>query len=475
MITLPDLDRLSHSDKDELIRTLFAQVQFLTGQVTQLTAKVAELEGRLALNSRNSSKPPSTDGLNKPKPKSLRIAGQKPTGGQKGHKGHTLKKVEHPDHTTIHEPQSHCDACNLPLGEAQLVESRQVFDLPPLRFEVAEHQVQAATCGCCGRIYRGEFPEGVSAAVQYGSNVKAVAVHLSTYQMLPVKRTAELIGDLFGFPLSEATVIAALNEARDRLLPTVNAIGDAIIKTKVVNADETGLRVEGKLHWMHLLATPLLTWMACHAKRGKEAFDALTLLPLFLGILVHDGWKPYRELACLHALCNIHHLRELTYLFEDLKQAWAGGMIDLLSLACHEVNETKAVLSSERCAYFRTRYREILTEGETLNPLLPSSGKRGKPKQSKATNLLLRLRTYEEDVWRFAYDRDVPFTNNLAEQPVRMPKVKQKISGCSRTRLGAETFCVIRSYLASLHKQGENPLHALIKTFKWQPTQPRFA
>ena len=483
--TLPDLDNLSVAEKDGLVRALFSQVQLLIGQtaqlssqVTTLSAKVVELEGRLALNSRNSSKPPSTDGLNKPQPKSLRKPGQKPTGGQNGHKGHTLKRVENPDHTVIYSPQTHCKDCNVLLNKSEQAESRQVFDLPRRQFEVTEHQVQAAECSCCGKVYRGEFPEGVTASVQYGPEVKAVAVHLSTYQMLPVKRTAELIDDLFGLPISEATVISSLKEASELVQPTVDAIGDAILKSKVVNADETGMRVAGGLHWIHLLTTPLLTWMACHAKRGKEAFDGLGILPFFLGILVHDGWKSYRDLNCMHALCNVHHLRELVYLFEQCQQAWAGDMIQLLTLACHEVNEAfKAgvLLAPERCAYLRVRYSEILTEGEALNPLQPSTGKRGKTKQSKATNLLIRLRTYEEDVWRFAYNHDVPFTNNLAEQPVRMPKVKQKVSGCFRTEDGATTFCTIRSYLATLHKQGSNPLQALIQTFKGQPPQPRFA
>jgi transposase len=480
MDELPDLARLSVAEKDELIRELWplrGLVSELMAQVATLQAKVVELEARLSKNSRNSSKPPSSDGLNKPKPnpKSLRKAGQHPSGGQKGHTGHTLKKVAAPDRTVPHLPPSHCNECHQALSAPEVIETRQVFDLPPLRFEVTEHQILAAQCACCGKICRGEFPEGVSAPVQYGPAALAAVVHLTHHHMMPVQRTAALMGDFFGLPMAQGTVLAAGEEARSRLQPVVDSIGQAIQGAEVAHADETGLRVAGSLHWMHVLATASLTWVACHAKRGKLAFDALAILSGFLGTLIHDGWKPYRELLCKHGLCNAHHLRELTYLFEELEQAWAGRMIELLVAACHEVNALGSPLPEERIADFRARYGGILADGEATNPLAPRSGKRGRTPQSKAANLLLRLRTYADDVWRFATDHNVPFTNNLAEQAVRMPKVKQKISGGFRTKNGADTFCTIRSYLATLHKQGENLFHALTLTFEGKPPQPRFA
>jgi len=474
MLTLPDLDRLSHADKDGLIRALFAQVNCLTAQVETLTAKVAELEGRLALNSRNSSKPPSSDGLNKPKPKSLRIAGQNPNGGQSGHKGHTLKKVAQPDHTEQHRPPENCEACHRPLGEGSVVETRQVFDIPPLRFEVTEHQVLETLCRC-GKVCRGTFPENVSAPVQYGPHIKAVAVHLTHHHMMPIARTGSLAGDLFGLPLSDATVLAAIDEAKEILQPTVDAIANALKTAPVAHADETGMRVAGKLNWMHFLATTTLTWVGYHPNRGKKAFDSFGILAEFIGTLIHDGWKPYRELRCKHGLCNIHHVRELTYLFEEMQQAWAKRLIDLLLEVCHEVNVAGAPLQPGRIAQVRLHYEEILAEGEAGNPLALATGRRGRAKQSKATNLLLRLRLYADDIWRFMTDQGVPFTNNIAEQAVRMPKVKQKISGGFRTQNGAEAFCVIRSYLASLHKQGENLFQALTKTFQGNPPQPRFS
>lgn len=233
MNELPELLRMSESNKDELIRTLWAQV-------VELREQVAELRGQLAKNSQNSSKPPSSDGLNKPAPKSLRQAGQRPSGGQKGHPGGTLKKVEQPDITVRHEAPPNCDACGQLLGEQVLVESRQVFDLPPLRYEVTEHQVLQGQCAC-GKVHRGEFPQGVSAPVQYGPQVLAAMVHMSQHHMLPVKRTAGLMGDFFGLSVSDATVLSAVGQAAQRLQCTVQAIGQALIQGEVAHADETGL------------------------------------------------------------------------------------------------------------------------------------------------------------------------------------------------------------------------------------------
>jgi transposase len=458
-----------------LIRELWLQVLEVSGLkkvVSSLQAQVEELQGQLAKNSQNSSKPPSSDGLNKPAPKSLRQAGQRPTGGQKGHPGRTLKKVAQPDKTVQHEPPPQCDTCGRALSEHEVVESRQVFDLPPLRYEVTEHQVLQAQCAC-GKVHRGEFPEGVWAPVQYGPHALAAMVHMSQHHMLPAKRTSELMGDFFGLAVSDATVLSAVQQAAERLQPTVQAIGQALIKAAITHADETGLRVNKTLHWMHVLASANLTWLGLHAKRGKEAFHALGLLALFRGTLIHDGWAAYRALTCKHGLCNAHHLRELTYVDEQLKQGWARKMIELLVAASREVALAAQPLDRKRQAYYRRAYRAILTQGETLNPRQPPSGRRGRTKQSKAANLLARLRTQAADVWRFMTDTDVPFTNNIAEQAVRMPKVKQKVSGCFRSVKGAEAFCTIRSYASTMHKQGANIFHCLALVFQGNTPQPR--
>jgi transposase len=419
-------------------------------------------------------KPPSAEGYGKPKPKSLRRPGKNPRGGQQGHEGHTLKRAESPDHIVLHAPPATCDACGLPLPEARVAETRQVFDLPPTHYEVTEHRVLEARCAC-GKWHRGEFPEGVNAPVQYGPRLKGAVVHLTQHHMLPAQRTADLMGDLFDLPLSDATVLAAVEEACERLEPTVTAIGQAISAAPIAQADETGMRVAGKLHWLHVLATTYLSWMGIHPNRGKKAFDAFGLLSAFVGTLVHDGWKPYRDLACYHALCNAHHLRELTYIFEEMGQSWANRLIGMLLAACQEVERVGGPLPPDRIAYFRSLYLEILAEGEAANPRAPPSGKRGRTRQSKAVNLLHRLRTYTDDVLRFMTDPGVPFTNNLAEQAVRMPKVKQKVSGCFRTLRGAQSFCIVRSYLDTLRKQGANLFHALTQTFQGHVPQPRLA
>lgn len=470
MTDLPDLANLTVKEKDELILALSIQVQ-------TLTAEVAELKGRLALTSRNSSKPPSTDGLSKPapKPKSLRIPGRNPTGGQKGHTGHTLKKVEKPDHIKSHSAASHCDECHAPLAGGTVIETRQVFDLPELRHEVTEHQVLETKCSC-GKVHRGVFPDNVTAPVQYGPRIMATAVLMTNHHMIPVARTGELIGDLFDLPMSDGTILKANEEARSLLEPTVKTIASALQVAPVAGADETGMRVAGKLHWMHILVTTSLTWMACHTKRGKKAFDDLGILPLFMGTLIHDGWKPYRELLCKHGLCNAHHLRELTYQFEELKQTWAKRMIELLVAACHEVTSVGGPLSKERLAHYHLAYEEILVEGEAANPQAPPTpGKKGKTPQSKGFNLLGRLRNYKHDVWRFATDPGVPFTNNWSEQAGRMSKVKQKIAGCFRTKKGIDTYCTIRSYLATMQKQKANLYQSLVLTFQGKTPQPKLA
>jgi transposase len=259
------------------------------------------------------------------------------------------------------------------------------------------------------------------------------------------------------------------------LAPTVMAMGEALKTTPVVHADETGMKVAGTLHWLHVLATTAMTWIGCHANRGRQAFDAFGILGEFVGTLIHDGWKPYQDLTCVHALCNAHHLRELTYAFEEMGQVWAKRMIELLVAACHEVDQAGGVLTPDRLTFYRTEYDAILTVAAAANPRAPPSGKRGRTRQSKALNLIDRLRDHADDVWRFATDHNVPFSNNIAEQAVRMPKVKQKISGGFRTIAGLESFCTIRSYLATMHKQGANLFLTLTQAFQGAVPQPRFA
>ena len=361
-------------------------------------------------------------------------------------------------------------------------EVRQVFELPVLKMQVIEHQALQVQCRC-GAMHQGQFPADVTASVQYGPGALAGMVYLNQQHMLPVQRTAAVMSELFNLPVSQATVIKASEDAALKLKPIVDAIAEQLRTAEVVHADETGLRVNKSLHWLHIAATQTLTWMGRHAKRGYAAFADLGVLAHFKGTLIHDGWESYKRLDCLHGLCNAHHLRELTYVFEELKQPWAGRMIELLTQANRikrgqhgvEAPELSQTAYDKQVRKLRRQYNVLLKAGDAVNPRAPASGKRGVPKQSKPTNLLYRLRRYADDVWRFMHEPAVPFTNNVAEQAVRMPKVKQKISGGLRTTEGADTFCIIRSYLATMHKQGVDLFDALRHAFTGSAPLPRFA
>lgn len=480
MQSLPDLSQLSHAQKDELILFLWKQVQELTAQLGMMGQRVQALEQRLSLNSRNSSVPPASEGLRKPAPKSLRQKGQHPNGGQKGHPGKTLCQSQHIDEVIEHKGAQTCAVCQGQLQEHEVIERRQVFELPPLKMQVIEHRLMRARCAC-GAWHEGAWPQGVNAPAQYGASVKAFAVSLSQQHLIPLARVCEVMQDAFGVSLSQASVLQFNRQAAQALAGTVAAIGQAVQGAPVVHADESGIRVIGKLHWLHCLVTPSLTWLGQHAKRGSQAFDELRLLAGVRGTLVHDGLASYKELACTHSLCNAHHLRELVFVHEQEKafDGWAQEMQDLLLLAHKEVCQLGTALPQERQLWYAKEWDALLRRAEAFNPEdeshLRRALRRGRPKQSKAFNLIRRLRVYRAEVWRFTTDAGVPFTNNLAEQAIRMCKVKQKISGCFRTVDGANTFFTNRSYLATMKKQGANLLHSLHGVFTGQPPQPQFS
>lgn len=456
-----DLNQLSESDKDRLIEALFARMD--------------ALEAKLGMNSENSSKPPSSDGLAK-KPKktsSLRGKSDKAVGGQPGHKGNTLKRVTEPTDTKDHSLPERCDRCQcaLPLETAQVLERRQVFDVPTLGFEVLEHRTWTVACSC-GQRHDSAFPAEVSETVQYGPNVRALGVHLTQGQMLPYARTAELIADLYGLSVSPATLLAWVGEARAALQCTADMIAWKLHHAPVLCADESGLRVDGKLHWMHVAATDNLTWYGLHEKRGLEAIVAHGILPKRIGVLVHDCWAPYWKLDDgLHALCNAHLLRELLYVQELTGQTWPATLSEMLLNAQRLTNRARRQqrpLDADTVAAFATVYDDIVREGEQLHPVvLKPNGKPGK--QSDAHNLLRRFRLHADAILRFIADPAVPFSNNIAERAVRMPKVKQKISGCFRTVAGADNFCTIRSCLDTLRKQGHGMLEVLRRAFAGDP------
>jgi transposase len=452
------------------------QIAHLQEQVAALEAQVRHLLGRLAKDSHNSSKPPSSDGPTR-RPRSQRVKSERKPGGQPGHPGQTLAQVALPDVEVVHRPTA-CSTCQGPLEGVvgQVVERRQVQDLPPLRLLVTEHQVEAISCPACQQITRGVFPPEVSASAQYGPQVRALAVYLNQYQLVPEARTCETLADLVGCALSDGTVAGWVQEAAERLAPTVERIADLVAASRVQHADETGIRLEGKLHWLHVNSTRWLTHLAWHRKRGQQALEAIGIWPRFAGWAIHDRWASYDQYACLHSLCKAHLLRDLTYLAEEAGLAWAADLKILLTDLHAAVGEwqqqgRRGVPSPEREEWL-ARYFQLLVQGYAAQaPPVPAhpTKRRGRQKQSPAKNLLDALLHRAEQVLAFVEDGTVPFTNNQAEQDVRMAKVQQKISGTFRSTAGATAFCRIRSYVSTMRKQGHAMLPALKAVFLGRP------
>jgi len=454
---------------------LRAENAALKETIAVLLARVAELERRLDLNSSNSGKPPSSDGLHKPRreprTRSLRERSGKPPGGQKGHKGETLRQVDAPSHTVEHYPEA-CPACGSALSGAMSTGygARQVFDLPePRPLTVTEHRAHTCRCGHCGRLTRANFPDEVTAPVQYGPRIAAVVVYLLHYQLLPEDRLAEAMADLFGVRLVAATIARMSRTCAGRAHGFADAVGARVKAAAVKHLDETGFRIGGRTQWLHIACTMWLTFYRISPKRGSLLSDVM-------GIIVHDHWKPYYTMeGVLHALCNAHHLRELQALVDIEKEEWARRMQCLLRRACHATHLARdcgVPLDPRLVAQFRRRYDIIVTEGLAFHqdqpPLAtpPTNGgrkRRGRPPRRTGHNLLLRLSTRKDDVLRFLDDPAVPFTNNQAERDGRMMKVRQKISGGFRSQEGARDFAVIRSLISTARKQGWNVIHALIQ------------
>ena len=462
-----------------LVEQLLATQVKLEQQVQVLTARLTELEARLNQDSHNSHKPPSSDGpAKRPRPRSLRKPSGKKSGGQAGHPGVTRCLVDDPDIIVAHVPAT-CAGCGAGLETAPEIsrERRQVIEIPKPRPEVTEHQAVRLACPVCQTVTAGRFPPEVTQPVQYGPRTKAAAVYLQTYQLLPYERTVETLGDLFGVDLSEGTLASAQTLAYTRLAPVERAIGGALRREAVAHVDESSIRIAGRLAWVHVMSTALWTFYAPHAKRGREAIDAIGLLLGFAGRRIHDAWAPYLNLPGLYALCNAHLLRELIGLHEDTGQAWTQKLIRLLlkmqaAVAAAQVAGQTELPVHQRTGY-EAAYTRFLNEGLLANPPPKPTGKRGRPKQTPARNLLDRLVTHRGAVLAFLHDFRVPFDNNQAERDLRMFKVKQKVSGCFRSAEGADQFCRIRGYISTLRKQGYSVLDGLTSVFAGQPLMPR--
>jgi transposase len=454
---------IGNIDIQAAIEKMQAQLQEDT-QISPATKSMIELliliitllANQLGLSSRNSSKPPSSDPNRK---KEKKKPSEKKAGGQKGHTGITLGKVDDPD--VIQEIE--IDRSTLPEGEYRQVgyRSRQVFDIDILRV-VTEYRAQVLV-DQHGREYVAPFPEKVGKAVQYGCSTKAHAVYLSQYQLIPYQRVAEHFADQMNIPISEGTLYNFNKQAYELLSDFEKRVQAELMGAKLAHVDETGINIGGKRHWLHCMTNDYWTCYFPHEKRGTDAMNAMGILPGFTGVLCHDHWKPYFRYTCIHSLCNAHHLRELERAWEQDGQQWAKDMQTLLKEINSKVLDAGGVLEGEIAQKFREQYQKILEQGDSECPKPPpkEKGKRGRVKKTKSRNLLERLRDFEDETLRFMETDYVPFSNNAGENAIRMTKVQQKISGCFRSFDGARIFCRVRGYLATCRKHGVSSSHAL--------------
>jgi transposase len=463
-----------------------AVIQLVFETLGKLAERIQNLEDQLAKNSRNSGKPPSSNGYDQPapRPKSLRTRSRRKSGGQRGHPGETLKAVEKPDFVKVHRVHE-CQHCGQSLKRRQAIgqEKRQVFDLPKVQMQVTEHRAEIKTCSRCGKESHATFPQEVSKAVQYGTEIKAQMVYLNTEQHLPLERTCDLLDEFYNHRPSEGTIVTACAEAAQKVEQSNQAVKEHLVEQEAVaHFDETGMVVNGVLHWLHTASTSLLTYYAMHPKRGSAALNEINILPRFQGRAVHDDLASYFRYEVKHALCNAHHLRSLLFLLERYPQKWVQDLLELLLKIKAKVEavkrKAKTALSVRQANAFCQAYDELVKKGLRANPSSKKNrrqpGQRGRLKQSPARNLLLRLREHKEAVLAFMYDFKVPFDNNQAERDVRMMKVKQKVSGGFRSTAGAQNFCSIRGYLSTARKNGVKALTALRLALLGTPFLPSF-
>jgi transposase len=466
--------------KDAEIAQLRAQLEAYGSQVEELRVEMKALRARLRQNPRNSSKPPSAEGLAKPAPRSLRTkTGRKP-GRPRGQPGATLEMTDHPDHVITHEP-GRCCGCGAGLFGAAVAgaERRQVTDLPQdIRAQVTEHRIVSRRCSC-GAVTAGAVPAGVSAPAQYGPRVTAACCYLWHGQFLSRGRTCQAVGELFGVPVSPGAVAGMVKRVAGKLGAPLEAIRKALAAADVLHADETGFRVAGKLAWVHSASSGKFTLITVHGKRGRAGMDAAGVLPEFRGVLVHDCWAPYDTYAQLtHALCNAHALRELQAVTDAApagQWCWASQAADAqrdmkaLADASLAIDGTLGHIDQDKMAAIRHRYHSALLIGKQQTTA------RAGPLMRKHHALARRLLAREDDYLRYTTDPRVPFDNNAAEREIRMSKLRVKVSGCMRSMAGAEAFCAIRSYLATAAKHGTGMLDALTRAASATPWAPETA
>jgi transposase len=457
------------AEQQTLIEELLERIAAMEAEIQRLKAENAELRHRLEMNSQNSHKPPSSDGYRK---KTVRPAMPKPEkrapGGKPGHKGKTLRQVEEPDKVHVHLPEA-CSVCGRAISVEEkhtILGKRQVFDLPEPKLEVCEHRLGQVEC--CGQTQCGQYPAYVRASVQYGPGVRALVTKLSVEHKMPLEQISSLFSDMYRYELNSETVEAALEQGYCLAGPLEASVVEQLKKAEVTHFDETGLRVAGKLQWLHTAGNALYTSLFVHAKRGKEAMlSEKSVLKDFTGRAIHDCLASYFEFSgAKHGLCNAHLVRELQALMEE-KSQWAELMRTFL-LELHRQTQSQP-LDGQAAEMARQRYHQILLQADMEEPPPETKTGKGRPKNTPGRNLLRRLRQHEEAVLAFAFVEGVPFTNNLAERDLRPAKVKQKVSGCFRTLQGAEVYARLQAIIATCRKQDRNVFAFLRDLFAYQP------
>jgi transposase len=465
------------SRRDELLELCRREPEKVVDLLLALEAKVVGLERRLNKNSKNSDKPPSSDGLRKPPRK--RSKSNRKAGGQKGHSGNTLKFSDDPDKIITHSVD-HCQDCgaNLVDVEGVVISRRQEIEIPEKPVEIIEHRRLEKECPCCGTRNQGRWPVHLTGNVQYGRRFKAFCLYLLNYQLLPYQRVGELLQALFGYQPGGGTLQSIVDQAYVTLEPIEEAIKAAIRGSPVAHADETGIRVDGQTTWLHVFSTLTYTYYYWSQYRGQKAHRADGLVSEYQGILMHDAYRSYFLYAFVHALCNAHLLRELQAIYEtDQSQRWALQLMRLLRMAwalvkaAQDAKDTK--LSEPQVERIVRLLQQIVARADQQNPPVQRQpGQRGRVAQSVPRNLIDRLIEHQDAYLRFVTDFRVPFDNNLAERDLRMGKLQQKISGCFRTDVGADTFCRIRGYISTLRKQGFDLIPALFSLWSDAPFCP---
>jgi transposase len=444
------------------IKTLLDRIQQLEEIVKTQGKEIQKLKEQIAQNSRNSSKPPSSDSMfDKPKPKSLRKKSGKRPGGQRGHEGTTLRMRAKPDTTEVLSPPR-CGKCHAPLSGGVVVRTkkRQVVDIPQPAVITIEYQAETRECPCCHELTEAEFPRYVTQPIQYGPRLRALMIYFRQQNFIPTERLKEIFADVFGLSVSEATLVNISKTGSDLLAEVEAATVERLVASHTVHFDETGINVNGKLHWVQSASTTKDTVYFAHERRGKEAMDALGILNRYRGTAVHDSWQSYFDYQCAHALCNSHHLRELIFAHEEKDQRWAGDMIRLLLEMKAEAEKARAAgrrISPKRKKRYEARYDAILRRAVKLNPVEDDGiRRRGRKKRGKTRCLIDRLKCRKKETLAFFHDFAIPFDNNQAERDIRMNKVQQKISGGFRSFAAAQDFCRTRGFLSSVRKHGRN-------------------